>query len=312
MQQQYPKENENVGVTVLSLRDELAKRTQSRLLLLALCGAAICLLVIACANLANLLLVRSLARQKELSIRISLGANRRSILRQLLSESLILGVAGGVGAIGVAAGRVAATFTTGADWPSHAGSSTGRSAPAVLCPDPDGDHLYRIRGRSGDSDLPKCRLQWLREGVRTGGTGSHRLRSALVIAEVAVSVVLLISSGLLIRAMWKVQATDPGFRTENVLTLRTALPIPKYENVKPREQFYTKVLTDVRRLPGVTDAAYISALPMVWRGGIWPVVMNGQSQDPSRRQHREPALRDARVLRDHGDSSEGRTRRERV
>ena len=95
--------NQSSGAAVLSLRDELSK--QSRLLLLALCGAAICLLVIACANLANLLLVRSLARQKELSIRISLGANRRSILRQLLSESLILGVAGGLGAIGVAAGR---------------------------------------------------------------------------------------------------------------------------------------------------------------------------------------------------------------
>ncbi len=101
LRQQYPKENQDVGATVLSLRDELSK--QSRLLLMALCGAALCVLVITCANLANLLLVRSLARQKELSIRVSLGANRRYILRQLLSESLILGIAGGLGAIAVAA-----------------------------------------------------------------------------------------------------------------------------------------------------------------------------------------------------------------
>ena len=274
LQQQYPKENEGVGATVLSLRDDLSK--QSRLLLLALCGAAICLLVIACANLANLLLVRSLARQKELSIRISLGANRRSILRQLLSESLILGVAGGVGAIGVAAGalpllsRLVPTGLPTQEVPpidvrllAFALVLTAITfiafgvAPAV--------RVCRNAGFSG-----------LREGVRAGGTGSHRLRSALVIAEVAISMVLLISSGLLIRAMWKVQATDPGFRTENILTMRTALPIPKYEKVKPREQFYTKVLTEVRRLPGVTDAAYVSALPMVWRGGIWPVVLGGQ------------------------------------
>ena len=101
LRQQYPKENQDVGLSVISLRDELSK--QSRLLLMALCGAALCVLVITCANLANLLLVRSLARQKELSIRVSLGANRRYILRQLLSESLILGIAGGIGAIGVAA-----------------------------------------------------------------------------------------------------------------------------------------------------------------------------------------------------------------
>jgi predicted permease len=124
-------------------------------------------------------------------------------------------------------------------------------------------------------------LSGLREGTRTGGSGSQRVRSALVIAEVAVSVVLLISSGLLVRAMWKVQETDPGFRGENVLTLRTALPLPKYEKTDVRKQFYTKVLSDVRRLPGVVNAAYISALPMVWRGGIWPVVIGGRSQNRS-------------------------------
>jgi predicted permease len=124
-------------------------------------------------------------------------------------------------------------------------------------------------------------LDGLREGARTGGTGHFRARSALVIAEIVLSVVLLISSGLLIRALWKVQATDPGFRTDGVLTLRTALPIPKYEKTKVREQFYTKVLTDVRNLAGVSDAAYISGLPMTWRGGIWPVVVNGRSQNRS-------------------------------
>jgi putative ABC transport system permease protein len=277
LQKEFPKENENLGSTVIGLRDELGQ--QSRLLLLALCGAAIGLLIIACANLANLLLVRAIARQKELSIRVSLGANRRTLLRQLLSESLILGVAGGIGAVGVAAATM---------------PLLARLVPTALptqeVPPIDFRLLALALGLTAITVITfgvapairVCRnagLGGLREGVRTGGTGHQRARSALVIAEVAVSVVLLISSGLLIRAMWKVQATDPGFRSENILTMRTALPLPKYEKTDVRKQFYTKVLGDVRRLPGVVNAAYISALPMVWRGGIWPVVVGGRSEN---------------------------------
>ena len=106
----------------------------------------------------------------------------------------------------------------------------------------------------------------------------QRARSALVIAEVGASVVLLVLSGLLMRALWRVQSTDPGFRTSGILSLRTELPFPKYNKTSTRDQFYDKVLTDVRRLPGVTDAAYITALPMTWGGGIWPVVVDGRSQ----------------------------------
>jgi putative ABC transport system permease protein len=277
LQQQYPKENEDVSVTVLSPRDELSK--QSRLLLFALVGAAVCLLVIACANLANLLIVRAIARQKELSIRVSLGANRRTILRQLLSESLILGIAGGLGAVGVAAAAL---------------PLLARLVPTALptkeVPPVDLRLLLLALGLTATTVIAfgvapavrACRnagLSGLHEGVRTGGAGGHRARSLLVIAEVAISMVLLISSGLLIRAMWKVQATDPGFRTRNVLTLRTSLAIPKYEKTRVRGQFYTKVLSEVRRLPGVTDAAYASAMPMLWRGGIWPVEIGGRAQN---------------------------------
>jgi len=276
LQQQYPKENEGVGATVVSLRDEIS--TQSRLLLITLCAAALCMLIIACANLANLLLVRSLARQRELSVRISLGANRRYILRQLLSESAILGLAGGLGAILVAyaalplLSRLVPNFLPIAQVPPldlrmllFALGLTVLTviafgiAPAL--------RAARSAGLSG-----------LREGVRTGGTGHHRVRSALVIAEVVTSVVLLTSSGLLIRALWKVQAIDPGFRTDGILTMRTELPLPKYEKVSVRREFYNKVLTDIRSLPGVTGAAYTSGLPMRLRGGIWPVIVDGRSQ----------------------------------
>jgi predicted permease len=94
-------------------------------------------------------------------------------------------------------------------------------------------------------------------------------------------VVLLVSSGLLIRALWRLQGVDPGFRAEGVLTLRTALPWPKYEKTQRRGQFYAQVLAGVRSLPGVSNAAYISFLPMATRGGIWPVEVPGQPKAPS-------------------------------
>jgi putative ABC transport system permease protein len=116
----------------------------------------------------------------------------------------------------------------------------------------------------------------LREGARSGGGRKERLRAALVIAEVTISIVLLISSGLLIRALWKLQGTDPGFHASGVLTLQTALPMPKYRRTALRAEFYDRVLTEVRALPGVSSAAYITSVPMLWGGGIWPVDINGQ------------------------------------
>jgi predicted permease len=96
--------------------------------------------------------------------------------------------------------------------------------------------------------------------------------------------VLLVSCGLFIRAMWRVQAVDPGFRSEDVLTLRTTLPMPKYETRVAREQFYSRVLAQARQLPGVQGAAYISFLPMAMGGGVWPVEVKGQPQELTARQ----------------------------
>lgn len=276
LQQQYPKENENVDANVVSLRDELS--TQSRLLLLTLCGAALCMLVITCANLANLLLVRSLARQKELSIRISMGANRRYIVRQLLAESVILGLVGGGAAVGLAfaALPLLSRLVPNALPIDQVPPLDLRMLLFALCLTALTVVAFGIAPALRASR--SAGLGGLREGVRTGGTAHHRMRSVLVIAEVVVSVVLLTSSGLLIRALWKVQSTDPGFRTDGVLTMRTELPLPKYEKVSVREQFYNKVLGEIRSLPGVTGAAYTSGLPMRMMGGIWPVIVDGRSE----------------------------------
>jgi predicted permease len=126
----------------------------------------------------------------------------------------------------------------------------------------------------------------LHEGSR-GGVGGRRerLRSTLVITEIMASIVLLISAGLLIRALLRIQDTDPGFRSDGVLTMRTSLPMPKYEKTARRTAFYSSVISGIHQLPGVTHAAYTSFLPMVMRGGVWPVIIEGQPRREGDFQH---------------------------
>jgi predicted permease len=274
LERQYPKENLHTAATVNRLRDELSQK--SRGLLWALSGAAICVLLIACTNLANLLLARGMARQKELAVRTAIGAGRERLARQMITESLLLAFAGGglgvlvaMSALPLMARLVPATLPT-AGMPAidarvllfAALLTLGTGIAFGVGP------AWRL-GRGAD-------LSGLREGSRAGGGRKERLRSALVMAEIMASVVLLVSAGMLIRALWRVQATHPGFAADGVLTLRTALP-PKYATLASRDRFYTSVLADVRRLPGVVSAAYTSFLPMTLGGGIWPVSIGGQN-----------------------------------
>lgn len=273
LERQYPKENKKVGAAVIRLRDELSE--QSRLLLIALSGAALCVLLIACANLANLLLARAMARQKELAVRAAIGAGRERLVRQMVTESLVLAALGGALGVLVAAGAVPLLARLVPD-----------SLPIAQTPSLDFRvllfaALLTFMTGIGFGVVPalragQCDLSALREGARAGSGRKEGLRSALVIAEVMASVVLLVSAGLLMRAMWKIQATNPGFRAEGVLTFETALPMPKYESTARRAQFYDRVLADSRALAGVTSAAYVTSLPMVWGGGIWPVGVDGE------------------------------------
>jgi predicted permease len=273
--QQYPKENANVSASVIRFSDEVSQ--QSRLLLIALCGAAACVLLIACANLANLLLARALGRRRELAVRAAMGAGRERLIRQLMTESLLLATFGGALGVMVAVTAVpllnrlvpvtlplASNPTVDIRVLLFAIGLTGLTGIAFgLAP------VLRV---GGDTDL-----SGLREGARSGGGQKERLRSALVVAEIVASMVLLVSAGLLMRALLTIQARDPGFKAEGVLTMQTPLPIPMYGTLATREAFYTRVLSDVRALPGVTNASFVSYLPMGrMRGGIWPVSLNGQ------------------------------------
>jgi putative ABC transport system permease protein len=273
--QQYPKENGKVSASLFKFGDDVPQ--QSRLLLIALCGAAGCVLLIACANLANLLLARALGRRRELAVRTAMGAGRERMIRQLMTESLLLASAGGALGVGVAVMAVPllnrlvpATLPTASAPTVDVRVLVFALALTALTGIAFG--LAPVLRVGGEADLGG-----LREGARVGGGQKERLRSVLVVAEIIASVVLLVSAGLIMRALLTIQARDPGFRHEGVLTAQTPLSIPKYGKLVTREAFYSRVLDDVRALPGVIDAGFISYLPLGrMRGGIWPVAFDGK------------------------------------
>lgn len=279
LERAYPRENARTGATVTTLRDEVS--SGARLALMVLFGGAVCVLLIACTNLANLLMARALNRQKEIAVRTSLGAGRARIVRQLLTESFVLAVLGGI--CGVFAAMAALPLLV-------------RLVPQSLpIAQPSIDFrimlfaiLLTVVTGLGFGVIPAFRASGnlgaaaLREGARAGTSlRKERLRATLVVFEVTASVVLLIAAGLLVRALWKIQAVDPGFRADGVLTLRTSLTMPAYAKTSRREQFYNQVLSQVRSVPGVSNAAYVTFLPMVQAGGLWPISVEGRTFDLS-------------------------------
>jgi putative ABC transport system permease protein len=270
----YPDTNEETGVSVFLMRDNMSPR--SRLMLISLSGASLALLLLTCANLASLLIARAAANERELAVRAALGAGRQRLIRQQVVQSLLLTAIGG--ALGVLlAVAIVPLFST----------LVPPTLPVATQPALDlrvmgMAALFTLLTALGFGLFPALRagrtgFDALRDGARTGGGAKQRLRATLVMIEVAVSVLLLISSGLLIRAVWRVQGVDPGFKAEHVLTLRTALPRPKYDDPVRRTQFYDRVLESVRALPGVESAGFISGLPLVVTGLITGVEVPGQN-----------------------------------
>ena len=268
----FPETNEETGVSFFLLRDEYSPRF--RVILRALCGASLCILLLACANLGNLLLARAGTRQRELAVRAALGAGKERLVRQMMTESIVLAMLGG--AAGVLVSLIAFPLLTmlipnTLPIGSEPGLNLRVLALAAL--------FSALTGLAfGLAPAVRAGGRGALEALR-GGRAAHRkqkLRATLVAIEVAAAVVLLVSSGLMIRALLRVQSTDPGFNAEGVLTLRTVLPKPSYFSTDKREQFYRAVLSEVRQLPGVQSAAYTSGVPMLMWGGIARVVLPGQ------------------------------------
>ena len=261
--QQFPNTNEGFRIAVKPLHEEIVGRSQT--MLLVLLGAVFFVLLIACVNVANLLLARATAREREIAVRAAVGAGRWRIVRQLLTESLLLAL------ISSAVGMLLA------QWAIDALSTLGpEQLPRLQAVSIDGRILLFTLGltlltgllfglapalQAGQVNLNEL----LKEGGRSGvGQRQRRLRDALVVVEVALALVLLVGAGLLIRSFWKLQQADPGFNPERVLTASLSLPNARYGDAPKVTAFQQQLLERVAALPGVQSAGLTSDLP--WTG----------------------------------------------
>jgi putative ABC transport system permease protein len=262
IEQQFPDTNTKVGVTLVTLHEFLVGPVKTQML--ALLVAVGFVLLIACANVANLLLARSATREKEIAIRASLGAGRWRIARQLLSESLLLAVIGGTVGLSLAYGLVALLVsfspqgTPRLDEIGVDGRALGYATAITVL-------TGLLFGTAPVWQLFKADLN---QSLRDGGKGLHvarsgrRALSALVVAETALALTLLVGAGLLIRSFIRLQRVDPGFNPRNVLTAVMALPQAVYPDRNQIAPFYGRLLEGVRTLPGVQSAAAVSSLPL--------------------------------------------------
>ena len=276
LEQENPSSNAKVGAFAVPLREELAGKTRPALLVLI--GAVCFVLLIACANVANLLLARASGRRREIAMRLTLGASRTRIARQLLTESLLLaGFAGVAGLIlSTFANQFLASLIPAGIAPMSGAGVDSNVLVATLIVTVATGILFGI--------LPALRVSGLdlvtslKQGGRSGIGSGRRLRDALVVSEVALAIVLLAGAALMLRSFEKLLHLDPGFRADHVLVVRTPLPRQKYEAFAPRAAFYTSVLTRVARLPGVAAVGYTTWVPLTNSGGATGISVEGRPQ----------------------------------
>ena len=297
LEKQYPDSNTGNRATIAPALEIIVRDIRSKLLLLLIAVGLV--LLIACANVANLLLARATNRQKEISIRTALGASRMRIVRQLLTESMLLSFAGGaLGLLLAQAGVKLIIAISPNSIPRVAEIGLDRRvlaftiavsvltgiifglAPALQASKPDLNETLKEAGR--------------------GSTGRrHILRSALVVSEVALTMVLLIGAGLMIRSFYHLQRVDPGFMTDNLLTFNVALPSKKYPEGQPPVNFYQQLLQNLRAMPGVQSVGMATGLPLGnngWQSGFW---IEGRPEPP---QGQRPLTEVAFVSPDYFDT----------
>ena len=261
LEAQYPEVNKGWGVTVVPLREQLAGEIRPALLVLL--GAVGFVLLIACVNVANLLLARSAGRHKEMAVRAALGAGRTRIVRQLLTESLLLAVAGG--AAGLLLSRWCVTALVALSPPNLLGAGQVGVNPTVLLFTLVVSLLTGVAfGLVPALETSRLNLsESLKESSRgsVGGGRARRLRGALVVAEIGLALVLLVGAGLMVRSFLRLQAVNPGFDPANLLTMRVMLPQSKYPEAGRRVEFFRQAAGRLSALPGVRSASAVSALP---------------------------------------------------
>ena len=255
LQQQYPETNTSIGAVVTPLHEHVVGDIRPALLIML--GAVAFVLLIACANVANLLLARAAVRQKEIALRLALGASRSRMTRQFLTESVLLSaLGGGVGLLFSIVGLdLLKRFIPPNISQVHAISIDGKVLLFTLLVSVATGLLFGVApaAQVANSDLNDT----LKETGRDSAAGSHgnRIRGFLIISEVAASFLLLIGAGLLINSFFHLRHVDPGFRPEQLLTMKIVLPEARYPDKQRRSLFYDKLLRRVETLPGVASAA---------------------------------------------------------
>jgi predicted permease len=281
LREQYPDTNANAGARVVSLHEQLVGGARTSLLVfLAAVGFV---LLIACANVANMMLARASSRHREVAIRTALGATRLRIVRQFLTESVMLSLAGGaVGLLlamwandlllAVGADAIPRANSVALDWRVLAFTLAASALTGVAFGVVPAVHATRL-------DLQES----LKEGGRgqTGGRARRRVRGLLVVSEVALSLVLLAGAGLLIKSFLRLQGVDPGFEPSGVLTMNVFLPGARYPEDAQHPVFFERVLEGVRALPGVEHAGATSNLPISGNYDRMPLYVEGQPDPPS-------------------------------
>jgi predicted permease len=269
----YPLHYTNTGfeVKVVPLHGDIVKKLRPALLVLL--AAVGFVLLIACANVANLLLARAAAREKEIVVRAALGAGRIRLVRQLLTEGALLALLGGALGVAMAVWGVDALLALSpADLPRL--DETSINIPVLVFTFAIAAMTGALFGLFPALQASKTNLtQSLKDGGRSvaGGVSSQRLRNTIVVAEIALSLVLLIGAGLLMRSFMRLTQVDPGFDAGNVLSVKLSLPRAKYKDGAASANFYQQLLEKIQTLPGVQSAAAISHLPLsndYWGGTL--------------------------------------------
>jgi putative ABC transport system permease protein len=273
---QYPEDDKGWGAVVVPLHDDLVEDVRPTLLVLL--GAVGFVLLIACANVANLVLARTLTRRKEIGLRLALGASRLRVVRQILCETAVLGLAGGLVGLVVASYGVELVVTFLADELKHS-VNIGLDGPVL-------GFALTLSIATGilAGVVPAWRLtranvsEALKQGLgRTeADAGSARTGAGLVASEVALALVLLLGAGLMIKSLWLLSQVETGIDPGNTLTMVLTIPQTKYPEPDQKARFFDEVLRRAREVPGVERAGLSDFLPFSTDSSHWPVAIEGQ------------------------------------
>jgi putative ABC transport system permease protein len=265
LEQQYPEDDKGWGATVIPLREQMVGDV--RVALLVLLGAVAFVLLIACANVANLVLAKTLARSKEMAIRNALGATRSVLVRQILTETVLVSMLGGVVGLLLARFGLGVSINLLADrLPSFAELTLDSRVLAFTV-------LLSIAAGVLAGLSPSLRfsrvdvMEVLKQTTRGTSDSGGKTRNLLVVCEVALSLVLLIGAGLMMRTLWELRNVRPGFDAGNVLTMNVAVPRGRFPSPSSQVSFFQETLQRVQALPGIEEAGVIDSLPLNGMGG---------------------------------------------